>query len=368
MKVRKSEKRDDPGYPSHRQFAEYRALLGIAALGLGTTTLEGCKPRLAGEPPIVPKVSAVNAPVATPKPLESDHRLRGVVLTPTKRDIPAAPSPPASFLGQPAADSTSSEWLSPLSLPSQQSSLFRYESLQKAPAHPLANLPGVCAFPSGIDIKFGNGLGSPSPTPAVSPPPPLPPALKSAAIQFNPRQNTPIDPLARLPVLSTLPEESGGLDVGDRSPELPPANAADMSMGLGLVGDVGVLSNDGGMFPLVFYRQAAATPLNALPPLAEIANPPRSESFGRLPGITAVEPRDFPPPLPLNEDIIGDRIVEIRSGVQWSPLPPIVPPADSEQGKFKIDRPHEAPANPLDGLPPLEKIAPRSFHRSIKMN
>ena len=45
MKVQKANQNSTPGYPSHRQFAESKVLIGIAAFCLGTMMLEGCKPR-----------------------------------------------------------------------------------------------------------------------------------------------------------------------------------------------------------------------------------------------------------------------------------------------------------------------------------
>lgn len=68
MKVRKFEKKEDPGYPSHRQFTECKALLGIAALGLGSVMLNGCKPRPQGA--IRPAGTTIRPSAESPAPTQ----------------------------------------------------------------------------------------------------------------------------------------------------------------------------------------------------------------------------------------------------------------------------------------------------------
>ena len=48
MKTRRIKSKNDPGYPSRRQFMEYRALAGVAAIGLSAMTAS-CRETILGE-------------------------------------------------------------------------------------------------------------------------------------------------------------------------------------------------------------------------------------------------------------------------------------------------------------------------------
>jgi nucleoid-associated protein YgaU len=83
MKVQKTKREKNPGYPSRRQFQEYRHLAGVAVIGL-STIIAGCrtagKPvepssRLAGEPPVEPVVLTTTT-MGIP-PMEPSAKLQG---------------------------------------------------------------------------------------------------------------------------------------------------------------------------------------------------------------------------------------------------------------------------------------------------
>lgn len=105
MKVKKNDKLPDPQYPTRRQFLEYKALLGVAAIGLSTVTGLSAPVRTAGVPLPPGGIKGPKEQVAEPRPVEtncpikeaSDVRLRGDIAVEPKTQLlgipPIAPSP-----------------------------------------------------------------------------------------------------------------------------------------------------------------------------------------------------------------------------------------------------------------------------------
>jgi len=98
MKVRKSVKHPDPGYPSQRQLSDYKRLLGIAAIGLSAVAgwaaparTGGVPVRTGGKPAMEPRQTTPSAAAANTNasPLE-ETRILG--------EIPAVPGSPPPVL------------------------------------------------------------------------------------------------------------------------------------------------------------------------------------------------------------------------------------------------------------------------------
>ena len=85
MKVKKSTKSVEPRYPSARQFAEYKKMFGVAAIGLSALTVGADAPRTLGVPMPPKGRSSVEPTNATPSacttnapsPASKNVRLRG---------------------------------------------------------------------------------------------------------------------------------------------------------------------------------------------------------------------------------------------------------------------------------------------------
>jgi hypothetical protein len=120
MKVKKFNSVSAPDYPSHRQFAECKALMGAVVIGLGCTVLAAPAPVAPGgtpamsprqEAPARPSVQTPAAPIngrlagvirAEPQPIVNQPRLGGVppvnppsVPTPMPAPTPAPTPTPA---------------------------------------------------------------------------------------------------------------------------------------------------------------------------------------------------------------------------------------------------------------------------------
>ena len=95
MKVQKFEQIPDPGYPSHRQFSECKALLGAAMIGLGGVVMAADEPpvikgKVRAEPaavPAVPVAKPVPKPVPQPQ-IDGGIRVEPKPAPPPKLDPP----------------------------------------------------------------------------------------------------------------------------------------------------------------------------------------------------------------------------------------------------------------------------------------
>jgi hypothetical protein len=105
MKVQKNANRPAPQYPTRRQFSEYKALLGVAAIGLSAVTGLSAPVRTAGVPLPPGSIKGPKEQVSKPRPVETncpikeapDVRLRGDIAVEPKSQLlgvpPIAPPP-----------------------------------------------------------------------------------------------------------------------------------------------------------------------------------------------------------------------------------------------------------------------------------
>ena len=110
MKVEKRSHATDPGYPSRRQFSDYRLLVGVAAIGLGAAVGRGEEPRrpmgdLAVEPrdpkPAAAEVRTVTLGGIRPDPGPTSTSTNRPPAS-TNQPIPAAKSPRPADHANPA--------------------------------------------------------------------------------------------------------------------------------------------------------------------------------------------------------------------------------------------------------------------------
>ena len=110
MKVEKHTHATDPGYPSRRQFSEYRLLVGVAAIGLGAAVGRGQEPRrpmgdLAVEPRNSKPASSEVRPVILGAPRADPRSTCTATNLPpasTNQPVPAAESPQPTDPAKPA--------------------------------------------------------------------------------------------------------------------------------------------------------------------------------------------------------------------------------------------------------------------------
>lgn len=90
MKVKRSEKQDNPRYPNHSQLADCTKLLGVAAIGLSTMT--GCSRNnvTAGGMPVEPPAKTTIIKPEVPPP-----RLGGDIAV-EPRPLAGVPPPPTN--------------------------------------------------------------------------------------------------------------------------------------------------------------------------------------------------------------------------------------------------------------------------------
>ena len=86
MKVKKSGKIPEPRYPSHRQFLDYKTLVGVAAIGLGAIAGLGSSNRTAGVP-----VRTCDKPVAEPQKAGTNSPHKQVAPNRLRGDIAVEP-------------------------------------------------------------------------------------------------------------------------------------------------------------------------------------------------------------------------------------------------------------------------------------
>jgi len=99
MKVQKNAKRPDPQYPTRRQFSEYKALLGVAAIGLSAVTGLSAPVRTGGVPRLPGSAANPKEQVSEPRPVETNCPLEQACDLRLRGDIAVEPKP--QLLGVP---------------------------------------------------------------------------------------------------------------------------------------------------------------------------------------------------------------------------------------------------------------------------
>jgi len=92
MKVKKSQTKSAPKYPSHRQLSEYKTLVGVATIGLSAMTALSEPTRTGGTPPVRTRgeMVAEPRPAATNIPPQESGKLRtaGLMMAEPKPQVP----------------------------------------------------------------------------------------------------------------------------------------------------------------------------------------------------------------------------------------------------------------------------------------
>jgi hypothetical protein len=282
MKVKKFEKATEPGYPSRRQFAECRALFGVVALGLGSTALMA-NPSSAASPQMEGDLDYFDGGLAAYPPLPEGLR-----------SLPVSPPP------------------LPLAL---KSSEIQITPCQEMPDKALTWMPSP-SFPSYLAFAFYFRHGLVARLSIVD---------DAIVVVGQPWPSVYI-------YMDTIRSEyySHMWELGKIYLGLEQETSAWTEL---LIMPNITRSLEPDSFDIADSTISRLG--KPLPSLAEVVNPPRSEMSGRLPGLTAMEPRysaaDDPPSD--NEVETGGSIAEAQPLGQLPPIPstdPSTAPSEKE--------------------------------------
>jgi hypothetical protein len=125
MKVRKFAPKHEPQYPSQRQFADYKRVLGVAAIGItaaagwaGSARAEDAPARLLGDVAVEPKQIVPACKTTNAVPAQSEVRLPGDLkaMPPAPAGVPPMNPKKAATNAQGCATSTTTSNASPVRL------------------------------------------------------------------------------------------------------------------------------------------------------------------------------------------------------------------------------------------------------------